>query len=183
MRASRLGLLVLGLCFPVGLAGQGGVSLEYRVKAAYLVNFTRYISWPAPAEPAPGDPLSICVLGADPFGAVLDSLTHGQQSDGHPVVARRVRTVAEAAACQLVFVSHDEWRRRPDILRELSRPGIVTIGESEDFGRAGGVISFVLSNETVRFTVNLAARDRAGVKISSRVLSLATVVFTPSEPR
>lgn len=183
MKASRLGLLAVLLCLPGSLSGQGGVSLEYRVKAAYLVNFARYITWSESDEPAPGDPLSICVLGEDPFGTVLDSLTRGRQIDGHPLAARRVRTVAEAGDCQLVFLSHSEWTRRPELLNELSRPGVVTIGESEAFGRAGGVISFVISNETVRFTVNLAARDRAGVRISSRVLSLATMVFGPEERR
>jgi hypothetical protein len=76
-----------------------------------------------------------------------------------------------------VYVSRDAWREQKDLPRAISRQGILTVGESEEFAREGGVIGFVIQEETVRFVVNAEARDRAGLRISSRMLSLAAAVY------
>ena len=153
-------------------------SLEYRVKAAYLLNFTRYVEWPAPSAPAQADSmLSICVLGADPFGTILDATVAGRTAHGRPLRVRRLRTAGEAAGCEVVFVSQEAWRRNPESLKALNRAGSLTVGESEQFARGGGVIGFVIVDETVRFVVNDEARDRAGLRISSRMLSLAAAIY------
>ncbi|HEU5051094.1 MAG TPA: YfiR family protein, partial [Gemmatimonadales bacterium] len=82
MRASARGLVLLAtLGFPPAAAAQSAVpagSLEYQVKAAYLLNFARYVSWPEGAFASPTAPLPICVLGADPFGNALDEVVAGQ---------------------------------------------------------------------------------------------------------
>jgi hypothetical protein len=158
-------------------AATGGISLEYQVKAAYLLNFTRYVEWPAQSFDAPDAPLTICVLGPDPFGTVLDQTVLGRTTQGRPVSIRRIRTEREAQSCHLVFVSQETWRTQRDLPRSLRRLGVLTVGESDEFAQDGGVIGFVIQNETVRFVVNDDARDRAGLRISSRMLSLAAAVY------
>ena len=75
------------------------VPLEYRVKAAYLFNFVRFVEWP----PAPGDgPVEICVVRPNPFGDVLTETLRGERLNGRPVVPRVVDTPDEG--CQVVFV-------------------------------------------------------------------------------
>jgi hypothetical protein len=150
-------------------------SLEYRVKAAYLLNFTRYVEWPTSA--ASDSRLSICVMGADPFGRILDATVTGRTVQGRPLEVRRVQSAAEAIGCEVVFVSNETWRNNPGSLRALSSAGSLTVGESEQFARRGGVIGFVIRDETVRFVVNDQARDRAGLRISSRMLSLAAEIY------
>jgi hypothetical protein len=149
--------------------------LEYRVKAAYLLNFTRYVEWPASA--ASDSRLSICVLGTDPFGRILDATVTGRTVQGRPLEVRRVQSTSEAIGCEVVFVSRDTWRRNPASLKALENAGSLTVGESEQFARGGGVIGFVILDETVRFVVNDEARDRAGLRISSRMLSLAAAIY------
>jgi hypothetical protein len=149
--------------------------LEYRVKAAYLLNFTRYVEWPA--STAPDTTLSICVLGADPFGKVLDATVAGRTAQGRTLRIRRVQTASEATGCEVVFVSQETWRRNPQSVKTLSGGGSLTVGESEQFARGGGVIGFVILDETVRFVINDDARDRAGLRISSRMLSLAAAIY------
>lgn len=172
-------VLVLGA---LGLAGrvraQAAPAPEYEVKAAYLLNFTRYVEWPARAFAKPADPVVLCVLGADPFGALLERTVAGRTSQGRSIETRRVDGAAQARGCHLVFVTHAEWRRRPDVLAALARRGILTVGEGADFTEAGGVISFVHVEETVRFAVNLTAVDAAGLRISSRMLALATKLYS-----
>ena len=152
-------------------------SLEYRIKAAYLINFTRYIDWPAEAFHTSTAPITICVLGTDPFGSLLDAALAGRTSQGRPLAGRRIRSAQEATGCQLVFVSRAAWNPNEWPSREPVRPGVVTVGESEEFARRGGVIGFVIVNETVRFVVNREAQERAGLRISSRMLALAASVY------
>lgn len=150
-------------------------SLEYRVKAAYLLNFARYVEWPTSA--ASDGRLSICVMGTDPFGRILDATVAGRTAQGRPLEVRRVQTAPDADGCEVVFVSRDTWRRNPGSLKALGSAGSLTVGESEQFARGGGVIGFVIVDETVRFVINDEARDRAGLRISSRMLSLAAAIY------
>jgi hypothetical protein len=154
-----------------------GVSLEYQVKAAYLLNFTRYVEWPAQVFDAPAAPVTICVFGQDPFGSVLDAAVLGRSTQGRKVSVRRIRATSEAEGCHIVFISRETWRNQPDLPRKLHSLGRLTVGESDQFAQAGGVIGFIIQEETVRFVVNAEARDRAGLRISSRMLSLAAAVY------
>lgn len=169
-----LGLLLLG----AGVANaQTPVPLEYRVKAAYLMNFTRYVEWPADAFESPSSPIRLCVLGSDPFGPALAEAAASRTSHGRPIEVRLVGSAGAARECHAVFITYQEWRRRPDVLLALREHGVLTIGEGAEFAEQGGVLSFVIVGESVRFVVNLAARDRAGLGISSRMLALATELF------
>ncbi|HEU4829017.1 MAG TPA: YfiR family protein [Gemmatimonadales bacterium] len=150
-----------------------GGALEYQVKAAYLLNFTRYVEWPEQAFTSPTAPIDICVLGADPFGGALEQAVAGRVTRGRPLIVQFKRTAAEARYCPVVFVPVAVWRRNPDVLDQLLGHGVLTVGETSGFARAGGIIAFVIEDANVRFVVNLDARDRAGLRISSRMLALA----------
>jgi hypothetical protein len=181
--AAAVCVTIIGLTAATGLWSQVNVqdspgpdaSLEYRVKAAYLLNFTRYVEWPTSA--APDGRLSICVMGTDPFGSILDATVAGRTVQGRPLEVRRVQTAPDADGCEVVFVSRETWRRNPGSLKTLGNAGSLTVGESEQFARRGGVIGFVILDETVRFVINDDARDRAGLRISSRMLSLAAAIY------
>jgi hypothetical protein len=175
--ACLLSLTLAGGLWPqVGqpAGGPSDESLEYRVKAAYLLNFTRYVEW---TEFGADNALTICVLGTDPFGRILDATLAGRTAQGRPLEVRRVQTAAQAGGCEVVFVSRETWTRNPNTLKALQNAGSLTVGESEQFARAGGVIGFVILDQTVRFVVNDEARDRAGLRISSRMLSLAAAIY------
>lgn len=181
MRVSARGLVLLAtLGLPPAAAAQSAApagSLEYQVKAAYLLNFARYVSWPEGAFASPTAPLPICVLGADPFGNALDEVVAGQGARARPIIVRRAWSVAEVRYCPLVFVSNQAWRERPGIIEELRGHGVLTVGDSEAFARAGGIIGFVVEENAVRFTVNLDAGERAGFRLDSRMLALAARLF------
>ena len=158
--AAALCVALTGLTVADGLWSQINVqngrtadeSLEYRVKAAYLLNFTRYVEWPESA--AVDSQLSICVLGADPFGRILDATMAGRTVQGRALLVRRIQSPSEASGCEVVFVSRETWRRNPASLKALGTTGTLTVGESEQFARGGGVIGFVIVDETVRFVIN-----------------------------
>lgn len=153
-----------------------GPQSDQAVKAVHLVNLTRYVEWPDEAFASERAPLVIGVLGRR-FGRSLERAAKGRTTDGRRLEVRTLDNLSGAAECHLLFVPAAEWRARPDLIAMVERPGLVTVGEGEEFARAGGVISFVAVDGTIRFAVNLAARDLADVRISSRMLALATRIY------
>ncbi len=170
--ATTISLLLLAVR---GAAAQAPRS-EYEVKAAYLLNFARYAEWPAAGPADSAADLVICVLGHDPFGAVLDRTVAGRRVLGHPVRVLRPGSRAEALLCRLAFISGDPHAEIDPWLAELRGRPVLTVGDGPDFTEAGGTIAFVPVEETIRFEVNRAALERSGVRLSSRVLALATRV-------
>ncbi|MCU1328959.1 MAG: putative transrane protein [Bryobacterales bacterium] len=150
------------------------VPAEYGVKAAFLLNFTRFVTWPPESFPEPKAPLAICVLGRDPFGHVLDEVVQGEVADGHAVVIRRISETPAAQSCQVLFVD-PEIRDLPRIIAAVPST-VLTVGEGSQFLQDGGMIAFVLENRRVRFDINQAKSDGAGLKLSSRLLSVARSV-------
>ena len=148
--------------------------LEYQVKAAFLLNFTKFVQWPATAFAAADSPIAICVWGNDPFGKVLDQIVAEEVVDGRRVVVRRIKGTPAPHTCQALFVNGTE----KEALGSLSGlgPGVLTIGEGEGFVHRGGMIAFVVENRHVRFGINESAAAAAGLKLSSKLLSVARSV-------
>lgn len=149
---------------------------EYEVKAAFLFNFTRFVEWPASAFATDKAPIVIGLFHSDPFGAALRRVVEGQTVRGRAVEIRVVKSYDEVRSCHLVFVSAAEERRIPDLLRSGAAGRVLVVGESSGFAQAGGVMNFVMDGSRVRFEVNLRAAERAGLKLSSRLLSMARLV-------
>jgi hypothetical protein len=152
---------------------------EYEVKAAFLYNFARFVEWPATSLRDPDSPFVIAILGRDPFGAILDETVAGKTVAGRPIEVRRVPRVDDARDAQIVFISPSERPNTAAILKALDRPGVLTVGDTDGFAQRGGAINFVLQARKVRFEINPAAAEQAGLKMSSQLLKLATLVARP----
>jgi len=146
---------------------------EYDVKAAFLYNFGKFVRWPANRN---RNEFRICVLGQDPFGATLDSIIAGETVDGKAVEARRILAPADSTGCQIVFISLSEEKRLKDILEVVGKTGALTVSEIPQFTQRGGMIGFVMADGKVRFEVNLAPADGAGLIFSSELLRVASSV-------
>jgi YfiR/HmsC-like len=148
-----------------------GVSLEYQVKAAYLLNFTKFIDWPPDAAGADGDaPFILCIAGENPFGAVLEQMMQGQKVGGRPIEIQRMGQNTNKG-CQVVYFSATGKGVRKAV--EGLGPGVLTVGEGESFIKEGGMIAFVLEDRRVKFDVNLSATRGAMLTLSSRLLAIA----------
>lgn len=166
MKRWTAGLLCVVVAATTGASAQD-IPLEYRVKAAYLLNFTRFVEWPSPATPAA--PLSICVARRNPFGTFLSSTIAGETAAGRPLTARVV--ARPDASCGVLFVPNGVAAE--PLLRAVAKAPVLTVGESSDFLQRGGMIAFVLEQGRVRFAVNPAAAKLSRLVISSRLLQLA----------
>lgn len=161
---------------------QESVSKEYQVKAAFLYNFAKFVEWPAQTFTNDESPLVIGVFGQNPFGGVLDAIAQKHQINGRAIVIKPVNTVADAAGVNLMFLGTNEDKQAADILAALKGTNILTVGESEKFMAAGGMIGFVPVDDKIRFEINASAAERHGLKISAQLLRLAISVHKDSWP-
>jgi hypothetical protein len=153
--------------FPTALPAQVRPPNEYELKAAFLFNFAKFVDWPPNAFASPDASFLVCVLGTDPFGGALDDALRGKVIAEHPARVSRIKRVADITGCQILFVAASESHLLPEVL---------VIGETNDFASSGGAIQFTLEDNRVRFFINPDAADRAGLKISSKLLALAKIV-------
>lgn len=150
------------------------VAGEYEIKAAFLVNFTQFVEWPAAESAAPGSPIVIGVLGTDPFGPKLDAVARGRHVDGHPIVVRRVHGIVGDDCCHILFVGTGGAADLSGIVLVATARGMLTVGDTAGFATRGGAIEFFVEDERVRFAINLDAAAAAGLKVSSHLAQLAT---------
>ena len=143
---------------------------EYALRAAYLHNFTLFVEWPA--EAANGT-LPICVLGTDLFGRALPDALRGRKVGGRELRSAIVATRQELAPCKVVYVSEADEVRHRNLLDSLRGSPVLTVGESEGFIGAGGIVRLFVDGEKLRFQVNPEAARRSGLMISARLLELA----------
>jgi hypothetical protein len=176
-RPSRCWLPLLACLVPVlpnrAPAQDAPASLERQVKAAYLLNFTRYVEWPPRAFPDSEAPVTLCVVGGDDaMPETVRRTIEGRRSRGRPVRLLRPDVPAQSGECHLVFLSA-ETPLLETWLAALRNTPILTVGEGTGFLRRGGMIAFVIVDQTVRFLIDDRAARGSGLRISSRVLALA----------
>lgn len=169
------GLLAWLLAGAVIASAQPAVK-EYQVKAAFLFNFAQFVDWPETAFPQDDTPLTIGVLGEDPFGGALDEIVRGEQVHGRPLRILHCRRVEDTAGCHVLFISRSESGRLEQIVGRLRGRSILTVGDSENFVRRGGMISFISERNKLRLRINRDLASAAGLTISSKLLRVAEIV-------
>ncbi len=151
-------------------------SAEYPLKLAFLYNFAKFVEWPSDSFRSPGAPLAICIVGHDPFRLDIENELRTRLAGGHPVEFLALKPTDKLNACHIVFIPVTEKDQAARIVRSLKGSGALTVGESEGFAVKGGIINFTVEGGNVRFEINRLAADRAGLKISSKLLNLAKIV-------
>jgi hypothetical protein len=163
--------------FGAGRAGAAPpLAKEYKIKATYLFNFAQYVEWPPAAFTNAEAPIVIGVLGDAPFCPFLEDLVREATVGDRPLRVKRNLTPDELKACHLLFISKSETASLAPTLAALGEASILTVGETPGFALQGGIFNLVLEGDRIRFEVNLAAAQRRGLKMSSQVLRLGTIV-------
>ena len=151
------------------------VSREYQIKAAFLYNFAKFVEWPAARFENEDAPIVIGVLGDNPFGAELEKIVQDRKVNGRPVSIVMLNSPAEVKTVHLLFVSAGHERRFAGS-EALKCPGVLTVGESQNFAAAGGTITFTMPDDKVKFEINMGSANCAELRISAQLLKLAAVV-------
>ena len=181
-RRDRPAVLCALLVMAAGWIAEAPVSIaeeplpsEYQVKAAFLVNFPKYVNWPAEAFAGTNSPIVIAVLGETKVTGEIQEVIAGRAVNGRNIVLKRLASGEESGVCHILFVSAAEQRRSPNLLGRL-KGGVLTVGESDDFLESGGIINLARRDQRIALEVNLTAAGDARIEISSKLLSVASVV-------
>lgn len=172
-------LLALGIALALPLGGAPASPQEsqiaYRVKVGFLFNFLRFADWPPSALPA-DQPFRLAVSADDATYAFIESTFAGKSVDHHAIIVERATLREDRPAPHLLFITRSAPPEMAQAARRYAGHPVLTIGETDGFARRGGILNFVQVDEAVRFEVNLAAAERAGLRISSRVSKMAILV-------
>lgn len=144
---------------------------EFSLTAAFVFNFTKFTQWPGAA--LADSTLPVGVAGSAALRERLARLLEGREVGGRRLAVREVNDPAEIGACRVLFVARSQYPRLAEFRRALAGQPVLLIGEGTDFLARGGMIQLHLNDNRMRFDVNVAAVDSAGLQLSAQVLQLA----------
>jgi YfiR/HmsC-like len=154
---------------------------EYQLKAAFLYNFARFVTWPTNAPVDTNSPVTIGILGTDPFGSLLRDTVQGKTVNGRKIVVTQLARDERPTGCQILFISRSEKDRIPSILESVKGQSILTVSEVDQFAQVGGMINLIVVSQSVRFEINLQAIERVGLQVSSKLVGLGVRVKPTTE--
>jgi hypothetical protein len=165
--------VTLCLCLAASHCPAQNVPTEHQIKAAFIFNFAKLVDWPAQANPVADSPVTIGVLGDNVFHDDLANAISGKNVNNHPLHFEQCGSLADATNCQILFISPSEKSHFTKLIDQLHNSAILTVSETDQFIDDGGMINFVIVDKKVRFQINNDAAKKAGLTISSKLLSLA----------
>jgi hypothetical protein len=172
--------LTIAVIGALALIAAGGMSTvaqaqslgEDDVKAAFVLKLMNFVQWPNSST----KDLVIGFIGADSISDSLQRLASGTRVNGRRVVVRRLGLDGDFKSCQVIFLGDSERKNASSVLERVRGTSVLTVGESDGFSQRGGIVNLLLNNGRIRFEVNPHGAERAHLQISSRLLSLATIV-------
>lgn len=171
------GLLALGLMTALAssaAAQPSSISREHTIKAGYLGEFGKFVTWPNNALAGKQAPFVIGMLGPNPFGQNLDKIARTKQVQGRQIEIRQFLTVTDYNGCHILFVGNQvNAAQRAAIVKKIGNAPVLVVGETPGFALTGAVINFFVQQNKVRFEINPAAAARKGLKISSKLMQIA----------
>lgn len=155
---------------------------EAAVKATFLYRFGAFVEWPEAAFKNPESEAELCIVGADPFGRVLDDQVREQHIAGRPVHVRRLAGTEALASCHILYIGANRVLSVDDALRAVRGAPVLTITDAATDPHARGMIHFVVVDNRVRFHIDQVRAAESGLTISSRLLALALSVRKKAAP-
>ena len=165
-------------CVAFIAAAQPRFSTEYDIKAAVLFNLGQFVDWPAGAYSTAESPLTIGVLGQNPFGRSLDRAVEGEKVQNRRIAVKYGETLDSLGSVHILFISRSEARRLPELLKGLNGRSTLTVSDMGQFAQNGGMVNLVTAGDRVRMIVNPAQIEAAGLRASSKLLRIAELVKT-----
>lgn len=166
--------MLLGCTLALASPAHAEVASEAAIKTAYLYNFAKFTEWPSAAFINSTAPLNLCIIGRSELGGQVSSL-EGKSAQGHDISIKRINSLNEGNECHILLVANIERRQLSDLTHSLSKTPILTVSDLEGFASMGGMLGLITVDERVQFEANPDAARKAGLKISSQLLSLARI--------
>ena len=145
-----------------------------QVKARYLVNFMKYVTWPEDAQ-GQTNAFMIVVQDSANLKNALDEAVRGKDFQGLPIRTVHTMTTHEFANARMIFTRETNREKVSALLSQMPKRAL-TIGEGPWFLAHGGMIEFNIFEGKVRFNVNLPALRQAGFSVDPKLLVAAQEV-------
>jgi hypothetical protein len=150
---------------------------EYRIKAAYLYQFGRYVEWPAKAFANPSSPFVIGVLEQDPLLPDLEQIAKIKKIQDRPIQIRRFASPGDIRACNILYLPASlSSEKLVEVIRRISGKSTLLVGDAGDILNVGGVMQFAVEDNKIRVLISRKAAEREGLTISAKLLQVARVV-------
>jgi hypothetical protein len=150
-------------------------SKVYEIKAAFIYNFAQFTQWPDSAFASSDSPFVLAFIGDGSLGPALERVLDGKSIAGHPIVLKHLDMTSQISGCHLLFIPESEESHLDDIFNVIGNQPILTVGETTKFMQAGGIIRFFIADGRIRFEIDPDAADKAALRLSSRLMSLAKI--------
>lgn len=168
--------ILVGAATPLSARAEEPLLYEYRIKAAFLYNFVKFIQWPESAFIDPESPVFICILGEEPLMEALQNLT-AKTVRGRRIVISHIKNIRSFKECHILFVAESKKSRIKHTISKFKGSPVLTVSDMDDFVKAGGMIGMVRVENKIRFQINLVSAQDSGLTISSQLLKLAINVI------
>lgn len=169
-------VVIACLMLPAAAAPPERNALERGVKAAFLFKFASYVEWPMASFPQADTPVVIGVTGAEDVAADLERLVAGKHVNGRTVTVRRLKENEVSTGVHILFIGAPERARIAPLVKSAQQNNTLVVTETEGALALGSAINFMLIDGRVRFDAAPESAEKAGVKLSSRLLGVANSV-------
>jgi hypothetical protein len=170
---TTLMLFCLSFCLLADQAVAEENNAEYKIKAGYLYNFTKFVTWPKDDSVT----FNICIFGQDPFGELIDPIEK-RTAFGLPIKLFRFNTPRSIYRCHILFISSDKkedfFVKGTLVIRDVDKT--LSVGEGNSFTEHGGMIGFVNRDGKIKLEINLKALQQSGLTISAKLLEVGVIV-------
>jgi hypothetical protein len=174
--AAWIGGLALVPAAPALAAGPALAASEEKLEAAYLHKFLNYADWPPASFPQPDTPYVIGVAGDDTVADELARIAAGRSVNNRGVIVKRLLpgdAVNAPSELHMLFIGHGERARQAQWLRLAKGRPVLTVTAFEGGLEQGSIINFRIVDERVRFEVSADAAEQSGLRLNSRLFSVA----------
>jgi len=167
---SLWGGLNIALLFFSQLLSADDSKVEYKIKAGYIYNFTKFVSWTESAVAT----FNFCILGDDPFGPLIDPIEQ-KVAQGRPIKVFRLNELNNDHQCHILYINTDDFSIK-DLPINHGAFKTLTVSENNGFAAQGGMIGFVYRDGKIKLQINLDAVKQSGLRISAKLLEVAEIV-------
>ena len=165
--------LLLLAARPAGAQAEG--LLQAKIKATYIFKLIPFVDWPSLEAAGPSEPIRVGIVGRDAVADCLGEL-HGHSVRGRTLLVEHYpASTSGPLACQILYICPSESQRLPQFLQMAAPAGALTVSDIARFTRHGGMVGFVTEEGRVRLEINLRIARQSNLRISAKLLEVATV--------
>ena len=178
-------LLLLFLLFPCpGNAhaenGDNDLHRINAIKAAFVLNIARFVTWPSEAFSSENDPIHLCLYRDNAYGNDLEAI-NGKKIGQRNLQLSTIDHLSPSMDCEILLIpSSASEKFNAEFSGSVQQP-LLTIadrtgGDEETVLRKGIIVTLVRKGPRIAFEIDPWLAKRVNLHMSSELLKLATIV-------